>query len=36
MVLTDHVNSEVYDAHEAFEIDKTKMKDENVGSIRYE
>ena len=24
--LTDHVNSEVYDAHEAFEIDKTKMK----------
>ena len=23
---TDHVNSEVYDAHEAFEIDKTKMK----------
>ena len=24
--LTDHVNPEVYDAHEAFEIDKTKMK----------
>ena len=24
--LTDHVDSEVYDAHEAFEIDKTKMK----------
>ena len=24
--LTDHVGSEVYDAHEAFEIDKTKMK----------
>ena len=24
--LTDHVNSEVYDVHEAFEIDKTKMK----------
>ena len=23
---TDHVHSEVYDAHEAFEIDKTKMK----------
>ena len=23
---TDHVNPEVYDAHEAFEIDKTKMK----------
>ena len=23
---TDHVDSEVYDAHEAFEIDKTKMK----------
>ena len=23
--LTDHVDSEVYDAHEAFEIDKTKM-----------
>ena len=24
--LTDHVDSEVYDAHEALEIDKTKMK----------
>ena len=24
--LTDHVDTEVYDAHEAFEIDKTKMK----------
>ena len=24
--LTDHVNPEVYDAHEAFEIDKTKMR----------
>ena len=24
--LTDHVNPEVYDSHEAFEIDKTKMK----------
>ena len=24
--LTDHVDSEVYDAHEAFEIDKIKMK----------
>ena len=24
--LLDHVDSEVYDAHEAFEIDKTKMK----------
>ena len=24
--LSDHVDSEVYDAHEAFEIDKTKMK----------
>ena len=24
--LSDHVNPEVYDAHEAFEIDKTKMK----------
>ena len=24
--LRDHVDSEVYDAHEAFEIDKTKMK----------
>ena len=24
--LTDHADSEVYDAHEAFEIDKTKMK----------
>ena len=24
--LTDHVDSEVYNAHEAFEIDKTKMK----------
>ena len=24
--LTDHVDSEVYDAHQAFEIDKTKMK----------
>ena len=24
--LTDHVDSEVYDAHEAFDIDKTKMK----------
>ena len=24
--LTDHVDSEMYDAHEAFEIDKTKMK----------
>ena len=24
--LTDHVDSEVYDAHEVFEIDKTKMK----------
>ena len=24
--LTDHVDSEVYDPHEAFEIDKTKMK----------
>ena len=24
--LTDHVNPEVYDAHEAFEVDKTKMK----------
>ena len=24
--LTDHVDSEVYDAHEAFEIDKRKMK----------
>ena len=24
--LTDHVDSEVYDAHEAFEIDKTKTK----------
>ena len=24
--LTDHVDSEVYDAHEAFEIDKTMMK----------
>ena len=24
--LTDHVDSEVYDAHEAFKIDKTKMK----------
>ena len=24
--LTDHVDSEVYDAHEAFEIDKTEMK----------
>ena len=24
--LTGHVNPEVYDAHEAFEIDKTKMK----------
>ena len=23
---TDHVDSEVYDAHEAFEIDKTKIK----------
>ena len=23
---TDHVDSDVYDAHEAFEIDKTKMK----------
>ena len=26
MGLTDHVDPEVYDAHEAFEIDKTKMK----------
>ena len=24
--LSDHVDSDVYDAHEAFEIDKTKMK----------
>ena len=24
--MTDHVDPEVYDAHEAFEIDKTKMK----------
>ena len=24
--LTDHVDSEVYDAHEAFEIERTKMK----------
>ena len=32
--LTDHVDSEVYDAHEAFEIDKNK--DENVGTIGYE
>ena len=24
--LTDHVDSEVYDAHEAFETSKTKMK----------
>ena len=24
--MTDHVDSEVYDAHEAFEIDKTKVK----------
>ena len=24
--LTDHVDPEVYDAHKAFEIDKTKMK----------
>ena len=24
--MTDHVDSEVYDAHEAFEIDETKMK----------
>ena len=24
--LTDHVDSEVYDAHEVFEIDKTKTK----------
>ena len=24
--MTDHVDSEVYDAHETFEIDKTKMK----------
>ena len=24
--LTDHIDPEVYDAHEAFEIDKTKMK----------
>ena len=24
--LTDHVDTEVYDAHEAFEIDRTKMK----------
>ena len=24
--MTDHVDSEVYDAHEAFEIDQTKMK----------
>ena len=24
--MTDHVDSEVYDAHGAFEIDKTKMK----------
>ena len=24
--LTNHIDSEVYDAHEAFEIDKTKMK----------
>ena len=24
--LSDHVNPEVYDSHEAFEIDKTKMK----------
>ena len=24
--MTDHVVSKVYDAHEAFEIDKTKMK----------
>ena len=24
--MTDHVDTEVYDAHEAFEIDKTKMK----------
>ena len=24
--LTDHVDPEVYDAHEAFEIDRTKMK----------
>ena len=24
--LSDHVDPEVYDAHEAFEIDKTKMK----------
>ena len=24
--MTDHVDSEVYDVHEAFEIDKTKMK----------
>ena len=24
--LSDHVDSEVYDAHQAFEIDKTKMK----------
>ena len=24
--MTDHVDSEVYDAHEAFEIDRTKMK----------
>ena len=24
--LSDHVDSEIYDAHEAFEIDKTKMK----------
>ena len=24
--MTDHVDPEVYDAHEAFEIDQTKMK----------
>ena len=24
--LIDHVDSQVYDAHQAFEIDKTKMK----------
>ena len=30
--LTDHVDTEVYDAHEAFE----QNKDENVGAIGYE
>ena len=32
--LSDHVDPGVYDAHEAFEIDKTKMK--FVSSVGYE